>query len=147
MKAWKRTSVRTAVTGLVLIATLTMVIVCTSAESTVTSAQHSERVFKFKTFDAAGMDVSTQMRFQPSAASTMQVSMQSGDRTFRIEFTVKSVFGPDAICHDVQARYIEQIGRSKPEILRKPRIRTLEGIPAYVQLGDFHLEISIEPVP
>jgi hypothetical protein len=146
MTVWKRTSSRNVVTGFFLIAAFTFVVICKSVASDAASALQPQRVLKFKTSDAKGLDLATQIRFRPSAASTMQVSVQSGDKTIRIEFTVKSDFTPDAVAHTVKARYMEQIGKSKPEILRKPQIRTLEGVPAVLQINDFLLEILIEPV-
>ena len=72
------------------------------------------------------------------------ISVQTGDTLNTIEFTVKSEFGEYTPRHSIEAAFSEQRRNAKPEILRRPKMRIVEGEPATVQINDFLFEVFIE---
>ena len=96
-------------------------------------------------------DMETQMVFRPGKKAEMTACVKSGNKTYSLEMTVNSILDDKSTFHVIEAKFIEKLGNAKPQILHHPRVRTVERVPAVVEIRSvdgegFSFEILIEPI-
>lgn len=106
------------------------------------SSNSSRRVIKIKrSSHIVDQSMEAQATFDPSKKSEICLSVKSGETSYRLETLVSRLEAADKSNQDtgpqhfyIESKLIEQKGDSKPEVLSRPNIRTVEGIPAVAQI-------------
>lgn len=126
-----------------------------SAEEATAVSTTSELIAKIKLVrQLAGKktETATQVVFQPGKRAEIKIGgTKSGDTTSSIEIVVKSMLDKQPPQHLIEVKMKEKIGDNKPSMLSAPKLLTLEGQPASIQVGEengdgIKIELLVEPV-
>ena len=152
MPFWKRTSFAITIIGFALL-TLNIVLIYGAEDSNLADKLTSKCIFKFKTSEHNGLNVASQAVFESGQKAKLEVQVKTGNQTNLIKFTIKELKSKvqdktleEAPSYIIQAEFFEKVGYAKQAITHRPQIRTLEGVPVTVQVGDFFLDVLIEPI-
>jgi hypothetical protein len=152
MNCWKSSPFRFVMGCVASMAILGMAFIYASEKPKGGEKHDLRRIAKIKgSTGTVDQNMEAQMIFQPGKQSEMKISVKSGNKTYSLEMTVSSTVDIEEPWHSIEAKFVEQIGTGKPVIQYQPRLRTIEGVPAAVEIrtasGEgFSFEILIEPI-
>ena len=118
-------------------------------------AATTDRVVKIKVVKQLGgkkTETATQVAFAPGKKAEMKLGgSKSGDKTSSIELAVDSTSGVLPRQHLIEIKVKEQVGDKAPSLLAAPKLLTLEGQPASIQIADengdgIKIEVLVESV-
>lgn len=138
--------------ALALLATAKLPITSADESTGTTPTERLAKIKVAKQVSGKKTETATQIVFQPGKRVEMKIGgAKSGDTTSSIEIVVNSMMDKQPLQHLIEVKVMEQKGDNEPSIFAAPKLLTLEGQPASIQIGEdngdgIKIDLLVEPV-